>query len=215
MRAGQHDRGPAPLCRATTSIWSGSRLWAAEGRWWSSPPSRCRGRRRPPPPWPSAPSAPSVRSCRTPRWTPSRSNACCCARARSPHDPDAHRQDIPARRTRHRPAGAPLPVAEAELAAELAHFPAAANVRWVQEEPESEGAWSLVTPRLHRSAGHPVACVSRTEAPAPRSAPPSGTPWSREPSGHRSPGEQRRFQQGSAAPEYPPTARQHRGGAAS
>lgn len=100
VRAGQHDRGPAPLCRATTSIRSGSRLWAAEGRWWSSPPSRCRGRRRPPPPWPSAPSAPSVRSCRTPRWTPSRSNACCCARARSPHDPDAHRQDIPARRTR-------------------------------------------------------------------------------------------------------------------
>ncbi|MFB8183652.1 hypothetical protein ACFC8N_48565 [Streptomyces sp. NPDC055966] len=107
------------------------------------------------------------------------------------------------------------PFAEAELAAELAHFPAAANVRWVQEEPESKGAWSLVTPRLHRSAGRPVACVSRPEAPAPRSAPPSGTPWSREPSGHRSPGEQRRFQQGSAAPEYPPTARQHRGEAAS
>jgi 2-oxoglutarate dehydrogenase E1 component len=54
-----------------------------------------------------------------------------------------------------------------ELAAELARFPAAADVRWVQEEPENQGAWSFVAPRLHRLTRRAVECVSRPEAPAP------------------------------------------------
>ncbi|MCG7205508.1 multifunctional oxoglutarate decarboxylase/oxoglutarate dehydrogenase thiamine pyrophosphate-binding subunit/dihydrolipoyllysine-residue succinyltransferase subunit [Streptomyces arenae] len=59
------------------------------------------------------------------------------------------------------------PFPEDELAAELARFPAAAQVRWVQEEPENQGAWSFVALRLHRSARRAVECVSRPESPAP------------------------------------------------
>ncbi|WP_446459520.1 multifunctional oxoglutarate decarboxylase/oxoglutarate dehydrogenase thiamine pyrophosphate-binding subunit/dihydrolipoyllysine-residue succinyltransferase subunit [Streptomyces mirabilis] len=54
-----------------------------------------------------------------------------------------------------------------ELGAELARFPAGAEVRWVQEEPENQGAWSFVEPRVQRLAGRAVACVSRPQAPAP------------------------------------------------
>ncbi|MFD5123032.1 multifunctional oxoglutarate decarboxylase/oxoglutarate dehydrogenase thiamine pyrophosphate-binding subunit/dihydrolipoyllysine-residue succinyltransferase subunit [Streptomyces sp. NPDC058385] len=59
------------------------------------------------------------------------------------------------------------PFPEEELAAELARFPAAADVAWVQEEPENQGAWSFVAPYLHRLAGRPVECVSRPGAPVP------------------------------------------------
>jgi 2-oxoglutarate dehydrogenase E1 component len=59
------------------------------------------------------------------------------------------------------------PFPDEELAAELARFPAAADVRWVQEEPENQGAWSFVAPRLHRLTRRAVECVSRPEAPAP------------------------------------------------
>jgi 2-oxoglutarate dehydrogenase E1 component len=59
------------------------------------------------------------------------------------------------------------PFPEEELAAELARFPGATDVRWVQEEPENQGAWSFVAPNLHRLTGRPVECVSRPAAPAP------------------------------------------------
>ncbi|MER6273619.1 multifunctional oxoglutarate decarboxylase/oxoglutarate dehydrogenase thiamine pyrophosphate-binding subunit/dihydrolipoyllysine-residue succinyltransferase subunit [Streptomyces sp900105755] len=59
------------------------------------------------------------------------------------------------------------PFPEEELTAELARFPAAADVRWVQEEPENQGAWSFVAPRLHRLTRRAVECVARPEAPAP------------------------------------------------
>ncbi|WP_455907996.1 multifunctional oxoglutarate decarboxylase/oxoglutarate dehydrogenase thiamine pyrophosphate-binding subunit/dihydrolipoyllysine-residue succinyltransferase subunit [Streptomyces mirabilis] len=54
-----------------------------------------------------------------------------------------------------------------ELGAELARFPAGAEVRWVQEEPENQGAWSFVEPHVQRLAGRAVACVSRPQASAP------------------------------------------------
>ncbi|MEV6294744.1 multifunctional oxoglutarate decarboxylase/oxoglutarate dehydrogenase thiamine pyrophosphate-binding subunit/dihydrolipoyllysine-residue succinyltransferase subunit [Streptomyces sp. NPDC051896] len=59
------------------------------------------------------------------------------------------------------------PFPEEDLAAELARFPSGAQVRWVQEEPESQGAWPFVAPRLYRLGDHPIGCVSRPEAPAP------------------------------------------------
>ncbi|MBI0313307.1 MULTISPECIES: multifunctional oxoglutarate decarboxylase/oxoglutarate dehydrogenase thiamine pyrophosphate-binding subunit/dihydrolipoyllysine-residue succinyltransferase subunit [Streptomyces violaceusniger group] len=59
------------------------------------------------------------------------------------------------------------PFPERELSAELARFPADAEVRWVQEEPENQGAWSFVGPRVRRPASRPVECVSRPPAPAP------------------------------------------------
>jgi 2-oxoglutarate dehydrogenase E1 component len=59
------------------------------------------------------------------------------------------------------------PFPEEDLAAELARFPSGAQVRWVQEEPENQGAWPFVAPRLYRLGDHPIGCVSRPEAPAP------------------------------------------------
>ncbi|MFF8352927.1 multifunctional oxoglutarate decarboxylase/oxoglutarate dehydrogenase thiamine pyrophosphate-binding subunit/dihydrolipoyllysine-residue succinyltransferase subunit [Streptomyces chartreusis] len=59
------------------------------------------------------------------------------------------------------------PFPEEELAAELARFPATADVRWVQEEPENQGPWSFLAPRLYGVAQRPVDCVSRPAAPAP------------------------------------------------
>ncbi|WP_306822965.1 hypothetical protein [Streptomyces sp. 5112.2] len=46
-------------------------------------------------------------------------------------------------------------------------LPATADVRWVQEEPANQRAWSFLAPRLHRLARRPVDRVSRPEAPAP------------------------------------------------
>ncbi|MFF0290754.1 multifunctional oxoglutarate decarboxylase/oxoglutarate dehydrogenase thiamine pyrophosphate-binding subunit/dihydrolipoyllysine-residue succinyltransferase subunit [Streptomyces sp. NPDC005262] len=59
------------------------------------------------------------------------------------------------------------PFPEEELSVELARFPAEAEVRWVQEEPENQGAWSFVGPYVHRLASRPVECVSRPQATAP------------------------------------------------
>ncbi|MER8161572.1 multifunctional oxoglutarate decarboxylase/oxoglutarate dehydrogenase thiamine pyrophosphate-binding subunit/dihydrolipoyllysine-residue succinyltransferase subunit [Streptomyces sp. NPDC094472] len=59
------------------------------------------------------------------------------------------------------------PFPERELSAELARFPADAEVRWVQEEPENQGAWSFVGPHVQRLANRPIGCVSRPQASAP------------------------------------------------
>ncbi|MFD3452005.1 multifunctional oxoglutarate decarboxylase/oxoglutarate dehydrogenase thiamine pyrophosphate-binding subunit/dihydrolipoyllysine-residue succinyltransferase subunit [Streptomyces sp. NPDC058691] len=83
------------------------------------------------------------------------------------HDLDAHRRDAGLSDTAIVRLERLYPFPAEELGAELARFPAGAEVRWVQEEPENQGAWSFVTPQLHRVAGRPVACVSRPEAPAP------------------------------------------------
>ncbi|MGW5176699.1 multifunctional oxoglutarate decarboxylase/oxoglutarate dehydrogenase thiamine pyrophosphate-binding subunit/dihydrolipoyllysine-residue succinyltransferase subunit [Streptomyces sp. NPDC004082] len=59
------------------------------------------------------------------------------------------------------------PFPERELAAELARFPGAVDVRWVQEEPENQGPWSFVEPRLRRLVSGSVGCLSRPAAAAP------------------------------------------------
>ncbi|MER5596301.1 multifunctional oxoglutarate decarboxylase/oxoglutarate dehydrogenase thiamine pyrophosphate-binding subunit/dihydrolipoyllysine-residue succinyltransferase subunit [Streptomyces sp. NPDC002265] len=59
------------------------------------------------------------------------------------------------------------PFPERELGAELARFPADAEVRWVQEEAENQGPWMFVAPHLQRLTGRPVTCVSRPPASAP------------------------------------------------
>ncbi|MGW7262160.1 multifunctional oxoglutarate decarboxylase/oxoglutarate dehydrogenase thiamine pyrophosphate-binding subunit/dihydrolipoyllysine-residue succinyltransferase subunit [Streptomyces sp. NPDC054842] len=59
------------------------------------------------------------------------------------------------------------PFPERELAAEIARFPGAVDVRWVQEEPENQGPWSFVEPRLRPLVSGPVECVSRPASAAP------------------------------------------------
>ncbi|WP_078864458.1 MULTISPECIES: multifunctional oxoglutarate decarboxylase/oxoglutarate dehydrogenase thiamine pyrophosphate-binding subunit/dihydrolipoyllysine-residue succinyltransferase subunit [unclassified Streptomyces] len=83
------------------------------------------------------------------------------------HDLDAHRHAAGTTDTAIVRVERLYPFPDEELAAELARFPAAADVRWVQEEPENQGAWSFVAPRLHRLTRRAVECVSRPEAPAP------------------------------------------------
>jgi 2-oxoglutarate dehydrogenase E1 component len=83
------------------------------------------------------------------------------------YDLDAHRRSAGLSDTAIVRVERLYPFPTEELGAELARFPAGAEVRWVQEEPENQGAWSFVGPRMHRLAGRPVACVSRPRASAP------------------------------------------------
>jgi 2-oxoglutarate dehydrogenase E1 component len=89
------------------------------------------------------------------------------------YDLDAHRRSAGLSDTAIVRVERLYPFPTEELGAELARFPAGAGagagaeVRWVQEEPENQGAWSFVGPRMHRLAGRPVACVSRPQASAP------------------------------------------------
>ncbi|MFG2358384.1 multifunctional oxoglutarate decarboxylase/oxoglutarate dehydrogenase thiamine pyrophosphate-binding subunit/dihydrolipoyllysine-residue succinyltransferase subunit [Streptomyces sp. NPDC048521] len=59
----------------------------------------------------------------------------------------------------------PFPVDE--LHSELSRYPAGVDVRWVQEEPANQGAWTFVDPRLAPLVPGPVGCVSRPAASAP------------------------------------------------
>ncbi|MGW3028074.1 multifunctional oxoglutarate decarboxylase/oxoglutarate dehydrogenase thiamine pyrophosphate-binding subunit/dihydrolipoyllysine-residue succinyltransferase subunit [Streptomyces sp. NPDC001221] len=83
------------------------------------------------------------------------------------YDLDAHRQNSNPADTAIVRVERLYPFPERELSAELARFPADAEVRWVQEEPENQGAWSFVGPRVQRLANRPVGCVSRPAASAP------------------------------------------------
>ncbi|MER5582279.1 hypothetical protein ABT090_11595 [Streptomyces asoensis] len=80
------------------------------------------------------------------------------------HDLDAHRNATGTAIVRLERL---YPFPEEELSAELARFPAMADVRWVQEEPENQVSWSFLPPRRYRTAGRIVDCVSRPEAIAP------------------------------------------------
>ncbi|MGW3915885.1 multifunctional oxoglutarate decarboxylase/oxoglutarate dehydrogenase thiamine pyrophosphate-binding subunit/dihydrolipoyllysine-residue succinyltransferase subunit [Streptomyces sp. NPDC005070] len=83
------------------------------------------------------------------------------------YDLDAHRHDANLTDTAIVRVERLYPFPDQELAAELARFPASADVRWVQEEPANQGSWSFVEPRLRLVTDRPVDCVSRPEAPAP------------------------------------------------
>ncbi|WUH91732.1 multifunctional oxoglutarate decarboxylase/oxoglutarate dehydrogenase thiamine pyrophosphate-binding subunit/dihydrolipoyllysine-residue succinyltransferase subunit [Streptomyces sp. NBC_00433] len=54
-----------------------------------------------------------------------------------------------------------------EVRAELSRYPAGAEVRWVQEEPANQGAWTFAGPRLDGQVAGGVSCVSRPAASAP------------------------------------------------
>jgi 2-oxoglutarate decarboxylase len=83
------------------------------------------------------------------------------------YDLDAHRRDSGSSDTAIIRVERLHPFPTEELGAELARFPAEARVRWVQEEPANQGAWSFVGPHIERLAERSVGCVSRPEAPAP------------------------------------------------
>jgi 2-oxoglutarate dehydrogenase E1 component len=61
----------------------------------------------------------------------------------------------------------PLPAAE--TAAELARYPAAAEVVWVQEEPANMGALPFMAVHLPQAIGRPISQVSRPASSAPAS----------------------------------------------
>jgi len=63
------------------------------------------------------------------------------------------------------------PFPHAELTAILGRYPAARDVRWVQEEPENMGAWRALRHRFERAlpAGASLAVISRPAAPTPAS----------------------------------------------
>jgi multifunctional 2-oxoglutarate metabolism enzyme len=61
----------------------------------------------------------------------------------------------------------PLPAAE--IAAELARYPAATEVVWVQEEPANMGAWPFMALHLPQVIGRPITQVSRPASSAPAS----------------------------------------------
>jgi multifunctional 2-oxoglutarate metabolism enzyme len=59
----------------------------------------------------------------------------------------------------------PLPVSE--LCAELARYPEAESVTWVQEEPANMGAWPTMALKLPRVLGRQVGVVSLPASSAP------------------------------------------------
>jgi 2-oxoglutarate dehydrogenase E1 component len=83
------------------------------------------------------------------------------------YDLDAHRRSADLSDTAIVRLERLYPFPEEELRGELARLPAAAEVRWVQEEPVNQGAWSFVTSHVQRLAGRPVECISRPQASAP------------------------------------------------
>jgi multifunctional 2-oxoglutarate metabolism enzyme len=82
--------------------------------------------------------------------------------------------DLAAKRAVDGPAGSALvrverlyPLPAAELKAEFARYPAAAEVIWVQEEPANMGAWPTMALRLPDILGRPVSRISLPASSAP------------------------------------------------
>jgi 2-oxoglutarate dehydrogenase complex dehydrogenase (E1) component-like enzyme len=59
------------------------------------------------------------------------------------------------------------PVPAAELQAELARYPGADEVLWVQEEPANMGAWPTMALKLPDILGRAVGRVSKAASSAP------------------------------------------------
>jgi 2-oxoglutarate dehydrogenase E1 component len=59
------------------------------------------------------------------------------------------------------------PFPEAALRAAIGRYPAARDVRWVQEEPANQGAWTFVAPRLAGLLRQPPRYVGRPAAASP------------------------------------------------
>ncbi|WP_069466228.1 multifunctional oxoglutarate decarboxylase/oxoglutarate dehydrogenase thiamine pyrophosphate-binding subunit/dihydrolipoyllysine-residue succinyltransferase subunit, partial [Actinacidiphila rubida] len=83
------------------------------------------------------------------------------------HDLEAYRREAGDRRTAIVRLERLYPFPDAELRAELRRFPAATEVRWVQEEPANQGAWTFAAPRIAPLLPRLLACVSRPAASAP------------------------------------------------
>ncbi|SEG81266.1 2-oxoglutarate dehydrogenase E1 component [Actinacidiphila yanglinensis] len=83
------------------------------------------------------------------------------------HDLDAHRRATGDTRTAVVRLECLYPFPSAELRAELGRFPAATEVRWVQEEPANQGAWTFAAPRIAPLLRCFLSCVSRPAASAP------------------------------------------------
>ncbi|WP_262413405.1 multifunctional oxoglutarate decarboxylase/oxoglutarate dehydrogenase thiamine pyrophosphate-binding subunit/dihydrolipoyllysine-residue succinyltransferase subunit [Actinacidiphila acidipaludis] len=83
------------------------------------------------------------------------------------HDLDAHRREAGDDRTAIVRVERLYPFPAAELRAELTRYPSAATVRWVQEEPANQGAWTFAAPRIAPLLPGFLECVSRPAASAP------------------------------------------------
>lgn len=83
------------------------------------------------------------------------------------HDLDAHRRTSGRTDTAVVRLERLYPFPGDEVRAALAGYPAGAEVRWVQEEPANQGAWTFVAPRLGGLTDGAVSCVSRPAASAP------------------------------------------------
>jgi 2-oxoglutarate dehydrogenase E1 component len=59
------------------------------------------------------------------------------------------------------------PLPEAQVRAELARFPADAELVWVQEEPSNQGAWPFIAMNLAAQLDRPLRVVSRQAMSAP------------------------------------------------
>ena len=83
------------------------------------------------------------------------------------HDLDAYRREAGDDRTAIVRLERLYPFPAAELRAELSRYPAGAQVRWVQEEPANQGAWTFAAPRIAPLLPRFLECVSRPAASAP------------------------------------------------
>ncbi|MGW2553835.1 multifunctional oxoglutarate decarboxylase/oxoglutarate dehydrogenase thiamine pyrophosphate-binding subunit/dihydrolipoyllysine-residue succinyltransferase subunit [Streptomyces sp. NPDC001635] len=83
------------------------------------------------------------------------------------YDLDAHRRNSHLSNTAIVRVERLYPFPEHELSTELGRYPADAEVLWVQEEPENQGAWPFLGPRIQRLTKRPIGCISRAQAPAP------------------------------------------------
>ena len=83
------------------------------------------------------------------------------------YDLDAHRRESGLDETAIIRLERLYPFPADELRAELSKYPRGVDVRWVQEEPANQGAWTFVAPRLEPLTPVTIGCVSRPAASAP------------------------------------------------